>query len=324
MSDAADATARVRDGRYLFCAVAVDRDRSDGDAGAEGGDGRAAFPAEATGIEGGAVSLIVHDGVGAVVQSVDDVFDSEDPAQVRRWLLSHQEVVDEAGRAFGTPVPFRFDTVVDGGDEGVREWLRARHATLDDALSRLAGRWEYRITVTRDEEAVAARIRETDDDLRALAERVDTASEGTGYLLERRYRQRVDDRLADRRRRLADTVVDRVDPHAVAVRRADPESGAGLVGGDPDDDDDRAVAVRLSVLASEANEDRIGEELAAVAERPAHDVRYTGPWPPYTFAPQVVPEQEVGDDGGTVDRDGDAAADGHDREDAHDGGDPGA
>ncbi|MFC7006986.1 hypothetical protein [Halalkalicoccus salilacus] len=29
-----------------------------------------------------------------------------------------------------------------------------------------------------------------------------------------------------------------------------------------------------------------------MAERPAHEVRYTGPWPPYSYAPQI------GGDGG--------------------------
>jgi hypothetical protein len=39
------------------------------------------------------------------------------------------------------------------------------------------------------------------------------------------------------------------------------------------------------VLAHESAADAIGEELDAVAAEPGVEVRFTGPWPPYTFAP---------------------------------------
>ena len=260
------AAVEFDEGRYLYCAVEAD----DGESFA------------ADGIEGRAVSLLVRDGVGVVVQPVDAVYDSDDPTQVRRWLLDHQEVVDDAGRRFGTPLPFRFDTVLRGGDATVREWLDDRREELEAALERLSGRWEYRVGVRWDEAAVGEAIRAEDDDLRELAERVESASEGTGFLLEKQYRKRLAERLEARRRRVAGRVHEAVEPHVVESRRTG--DGPGLLS---EDDEGPATVVRLSVLAPREREGAVGEALEPFAEREAYEVDYTGPWPPYSFAPAV-------------------------------------
>jgi hypothetical protein len=270
MSDAADATPEFDEGRYVYCAVTADPGAT----------------ISVDGIEGRPVSLVVHDGIGVAVQPVGSVYDSADPTRVRRWLVSHQEVVDEVGREFGTPLPFRFDTILAGTDATVREWLDERHGEVADALDRLAGLWEYRIEVRWDEAAVGDRVREDDAELRELNDRIETASEGTSYLLEKQYRRRERELLERRRRDIEATVSDGIAAYADEVRRADADSRR--FGGERDDG--LETAVRLSVLADGAEEERIGEALESIAARPDHEVRYTGPWPPYSFAPQIGPE----------------------------------
>ncbi|MFC6726361.1 GvpL/GvpF family gas vesicle protein, partial [Halobium palmae] len=116
------------EGRYLYCIVRAGED----DSFAVGG------------IEDGETSLVVAEGVGgteadggtgiaAVVQPVSAPFDSSSPKEIQRWLLRHQGVVDDAGERFGTPLPFRFDTIMRGDDEGVRAWIREERETLEAA-----------------------------------------------------------------------------------------------------------------------------------------------------------------------------------------------
>lgn len=272
MTDATDSTdasgdLEFEEGRYLYCAVYADDDEG--------------FSAE--GIEDGTVSLLARDGIGVVAQPVDSVYDSDDMTRVRSWLLAHQQVVDEAGQRFGTPLPFRFDTIIKGDDGTVHEWLDERRGEIADALDGLAGRWEYRIEVRWDEASIRESILEEDEELQELAARTEEASEGTGYLLEKQYDQRLDERLQERRDAVAETLYERVAPHAVEIQRSGGGSGVVSTGAD----DELARVVQLSVLAPRENEEAIGEELESIVERPAHEVRYTGPWPPYSYAPQI-------------------------------------
>lgn len=277
-SDAADADAPLEfeEGRYVFCAVQADEDD--------------AFDAE--GIEGGTVSLVVEDGVAAVVQAVDSVFDSDDLTEVRGWLLDHQRVVDEAGQRFGTPIPFRFDTIVRGDDATVREWLVDRHAELDAALDRLAGRWEYRVSLRWDEAAMAEELLEEDEELRELADRAESASEGTGFLLQKQYSQRLSEQLELRRSVVEEQLYESIEPHVEELQRTGGSSG---VLADEEDAEFESVA-ELSLLADGDRETDIGDALEPFAAREAYEVEYTGPWPPYSFAPAIG----EGTDGGDV------------------------
>ena len=267
--DAGDAEASLEfeEGRYVFCAVYADAD--------------AEFSAE--GIEGHPVSLVVRDGIAAVVQPVDSVYDSDDVTQVRSWLLDHQQVVDDAGQRFGTPIPFRFDTIIRGDDATVREWLADRHAELDDALDRLAGRWEYRVRLRWDEAAVSESLLEDDEELRELAERAESASEGTGFLLEKQYNQRLSEQLERRRAAVEKQLYEAVEPHAVDVPRSG--GGSGMLSGEGDAA--LETVAELSLLASDEEEGAIGDALEPFAARDAYEVKYTGPWPPYSFAPAI-------------------------------------
>jgi hypothetical protein len=268
-ADATDAGSDLEfeEGRYLYCAVHADDDES--------------FSAE--GIEDGSASLLVRDGIGVVAQPVDSVYDSDDMSRVRSWLLAHQQVVDDAGQRFGTPLPFRFDTIIKGDDETVYEWLDERREEIADALNRLAGHWEYRIEVRWDEASIREAVLEEDEELQELATRTEEASEGTGYLLEKQYEQRLNERLQERRDAVAETLYQRVEPHAVELQRSG--GGSGVISSGTDDELDRVV--QLSVLAPRENEEAIGEELESIAGRSDHEVRYTGPWPPYSYAPQI-------------------------------------
>lgn len=263
------------EGRYLYCAVR-----------AENG---ASIPVE--GIEGGEVRIVEHEGIGAVVQPVDAMFDSDDLTQVKRWLLAHQRVVDAAGEAFDTPVPFRFDTVIKGDDGQVEGWIDENGAQLDEALDQLSGHWEYRIELRWDETAIREEIADDDEELVELAERIEDSSEGTGYLIEKQYDQRLAERLQARRDEVAGELYDGIDEHAAAVETAGGGSTLLDASGTGGADDGLETVVELSVLAPEESEGPIGDVLERFLEREGFDVNYTGPWPPYSHAPSIGGEK---------------------------------
>lgn len=275
MSQNSSTSLDFEEGRYLYCAIRI--------------EGNPSLSVE--GIEEGTVGIIDHDGIGAVVQPVEEMFDSDDLTKVRRWLLSHQRVVDAAGEHFDTPVPFRFDTVIKGDDDQVRGWIEDNSGELTEALDSLSGRWEYRIELRWDESAVRTEIEDDDEELADLGSRIDESSEGTGYLLEKQYEQRLSERLQGWRDDLAGSLYGRVAEHAAAIETVG--SNTTLLGaeGAGETDDEFETVVQLSVLAPASSEGAVGDILEEFVEREGFDVRYTGPWPPYSHAPTIGGEE---------------------------------
>nr|WP_243637891.1 GvpL/GvpF family gas vesicle protein [Natrarchaeobius chitinivorans] len=280
------------DGRYLYCLVRAN----------EG----ATF--ETTGVDGEPVSIVVENGVGVVVHSCDGLYDTADLAQIRRWLVRHQTVVDEAGERFGTPVPFQFDTILRGGDDALREWLREESETVARAVSALADHWEYRVEVVETDPVADETLVERDDRLQELEAKIDDAGEGTAYLLETQFDRRLEERRASRRESIAGDLERRLDEVAREVHALErsktatlsdevtSESGGSATNRDDDAGDDRAsegtrrpdeTVARLTLLAHEDDEAAIGSILDDVAATDGLEVRFTGPWPPYTFAPEL-------------------------------------
>ena len=263
------------EGRYVYCVVRADEGAT----------------LETTGIEDEPVSVVTAAGVGAVVHETDEVYDSADLGRIRWWVVRHQSVVDEATEAFGTPLPFQFDTIVRGDDEAVREWLREERERLTTALDSLAGHREYRIEVVRTEPIADERLAADDARLADLAERLDDADEGAAFLLEKQYDRRVTELRRDRREALTADLRERLAAYAREVHELERTPGVSLEGigggesGDEADESEREPICRLTLLAHTDRESELGRVLDDVAAEPGLEVRFTGPWPPYTFAP---------------------------------------
>ncbi|WP_293032464.1 gas vesicle protein GvpL [Natronococcus sp.] len=274
----ADEIPEIDEGRYLYCLVRADEDAA----------------IELTGIDDEPVSIVVEDGIGAVVHACEGIYDSADLAQVRRWLVRHQTVIDEASERFGTPIPFQFDTILRGDDERVREWIDDEKETLERALSELADHWEYRVEVVEVDPVDDETLIERDDRLRELRAKIDDSEEGTAFLLEKKLDQRLAAVRANRRESATDDLEERLAAEAREVHSLERSPSASLSDEVADEDDGEGETLcRLTLLAHEDDEGAIGSILDDVAATDGLEVRFTGPWPPYTFAPELGNGEET-------------------------------
>lgn len=261
------------EGRYLYCVVSTGDDSD--------------FSRSVPGIEDGEPYLIEHDGVGVVVQSCESPYESTDMETVKQWLMQHQAVIDDAADVYGTPLPFRFDTILKGGDEQVQDWLAEASGILTRELENLAGQWEYRIELVWDRTAFEYNVSRKDDRLSELREQRQQASEGTSFLIDKQYDKRLQELIETRQREETETVLDQLRTTATEVREVDRKTSFL--------DDERTTAGDQSrhsfaVLAPGEREDEIGDVLENLASDPAVQIRFTGPWPPYSFSPALEGE----------------------------------
>ncbi|MBV0926051.1 GvpL/GvpF family gas vesicle protein [Halomicroarcula limicola] len=269
---AADETAGD-EGRYLYCVVDV----------ADADDVETGTTLDAEGVDGEEPYLAVQNGLAALVQRRATPYDSDDETTVKRWLLQHQGVVDAAHERFGTPLPVRFDTILQGDDDGIAAWLDRQREDLQPALDRFAGRSEYRIELTCDADAFGAGVTEGDDRLDELQDESDEADSGTAFLKSKQVDQRERSLVAEEWNETAASLRESLDDHAAEIRNID----RNVTSLDEDDRDDADFETAFSVLADEEAAGAIGDQLDEIAARPGVEVRYTGPWPPYTFAPTL-------------------------------------
>lgn len=258
-------------GRYLYCVVQIPESES--------------IELSSNGVDGESVYVLTAEDIGVVVHECNTLYDTADVDVVRKWLLEHQNVIDTAGERFGTPIPFQFDTILQGDDERVRTWLESERDTFVSQFDILDGCWEYRIDVRRNEATVEEEL--TDDEtLAELDDRMADSSSGTTHLLKKQYEQRLTTLKRRRRAERTAALTDQLDTIVRDLRDLGRKQ-APLDVGTEDSDEELTREARLAVLARKENEGEVGDLLDDVAAEPGVEIRFTGPWPPYTFAPTI-------------------------------------
>jgi hypothetical protein len=270
---AADNEQPVQQGRYLYCVV--DTATSDTEM------------LSTTGVNENPVYVIETDGIGAVVHDCETVYETDDLDQVKQWVVTHQQVVDAASDVFGTPLPMRFDTVLEGGDASIEDWLAERYENIRDDLHSFAGMWEYRITLLWDPSSFEDQIAEQDDRLQELQQRQQRAGAGKRFLLEKQYDKRIQQLKQDQRTDLAEQLMEMVTP---VVNTLDEQESRPTFSDETHSSAAQEQILRVAVLADEDNETALGDRLDTIVEQDGIKIRFTGPWPPYTFAPDIGAE----------------------------------
>jgi len=261
----------VTDGRYLYCIV----DASDVEVSR----------LSVTGLDDAAVSLTTRDEIAVASHATDQLYDTDDIAQLRRWLVAHQAVIDEVGSAFGTPLPFQFDVILQGGDEAVIQWVEANEQRIRTALDEFRGSWEYRVHLKWDRSDVESVAQEEDDRLQEISQQRDETGEGTQFLLDTQYEERLTEVLETKKTAMRERLIDSIDDTA---RRVTHHTAVPSLEGLDGLDDDTEWVARIAVLADESDETELGAHLDEIAVHPGVAIEFTGPWPPYSFAPDFV------------------------------------
>ena len=125
----------------------------------------------------------------------------------------------------------------------------------------------------------------TDAERSSSDQRLDRSGTGTQCLREKKYDQRLRELVRQRETALKEMLVDRLSADAREVTERPVQSDAAASLGLELDSD--AIG-QVALLAPSTAESALGSTLDDIADTPGVDVRFTGPWPPYTFAPEIT------------------------------------
>lgn len=229
-----------------------------------------------SGIDGAPLTLVSAGDVAAVAHRHPGAPYGDEDGEVRRRVLEHNAVVDRLWQADRAILPMTFDVIVAGTAEASAErrlegWLRSSADAIRGGLRAVEGRAELHVDLALDAGAAADR----DSDVQALRSRIALERPGVARLL----RKRLEGLERDAADRAADAIYPQVrarlarwSADLVENLRAKPGEGQVLV-------------LSAALLVRESEVERVGDELAALAEGwPALRIRFLGPWPPYSFA----------------------------------------
>lgn len=249
-------------GRYLYCIVPESQNVQMGPVG----------------LEDSHVYSISHKDLSVFVHNCDaKPYDSKNQDEVAKWVLIHEKVIEKAMEEFGTVLPFRFNTIIQAEDEQkvnqqVVNWLKDDHNPLKEKLERLKGKAEYGVQISWDVEVISSEITREEKEFQSLAKEIDKMPEGLAYM----NRQKLQNLLKKRLEKEADVYFKRF---FSAIKRCVEDVKIEKAKREPEP---KQMIMNLSCLASDGAK-TLSKELENMDKLDGFFVRFTGPWPPYSF-----------------------------------------
>jgi len=257
-----EAVAKV-EGRYLYCV-------------ADSGEKVSLGP---IGINGQEVYAVPYEDVCAVVHDCPaEPYQSTDAEVIKGWVIAHQRVVDKAWEKWGTVLPLGFDTIIreqggSGPQQNVENWLAADYQTIKRKLEAVRGKAEYGVQVFWEPQVIARSIAQMSREISSLEEEIKSKPRGLAYM----YRQKLENAVKREMEAKADQCFrdfySRIKKHVCDLKLEKTKRA----------DDDRQMIMNLSCLVDGDKSTHLGEELEGIGQMEGFSVRFTGPWPPYSF-----------------------------------------
>ena len=248
-------------GRYLYCIV---------NSGEETDFGQ-------MGIEDNLVYTVASNDIGAVVHRCDvRPYKTEDKEKAAEWILAHQYVIDLATKEFDTVIPLTFDTIFRGGDETVKKWLSEEHHQLKALLAKLEGKAEYGVQIFLENDFINQMMEESEE-IRRLKGGLENKNSGTAYLLKKKLEKRKQFEKEASINKYAKELCGQIKK---LVDELELESTNTQV---PEKWQGKQMILNLACLAHKDKIQSLGNMLGEVNKREGFAVRFTGPWPPYSF-----------------------------------------
>ena len=253
----------AEEGKYLYCVA---------DAGERVSLGR-------IGIEEQEVYTIPYRDIGAVVHHCPaQPYRSDDQEVVKAWVMTHQEVVDAAWERWGTVLPLSFDTLIrkeleKSAEQNVKDWLKQEYERFKSKIEKVRDKAEYGVQVFWNPKLVAQNLIRTTPEIRNLDEEIKTKPKGLAYI----YRQKLENLVKREIESKADECFKdfygRIRKHTDDIR-VEKTKKAEL---------SLSMIMNLSCLVYRDRYSKLGEELDKINRMEGFSVRFSGPWPPYSF-----------------------------------------
>ncbi|MBU4502841.1 MAG: GvpL/GvpF family gas vesicle protein [Nanoarchaeota archaeon] len=245
---------RKEQGRYVYCVADSNKQLNFGKIG----------------IESNEVYTIPCQGISAIVHDCKaEPYKSDDKEKVKGWIKAHQNVIDIAIEKLGTVIPLSFDVIIKGDNNKVLDWLKAENEILKKKIEKIKGKQEFGIQILWDKELIGKKIAETNEEIKKLRTEMEESSRGRAYF----YKEKIEQILKREMEKEADKIFKEF--YNKIKKYADDIKVEKIK--------DKDMLMNLSCLVFKDKVKELGAELDKINKTEGFSVKFTGPWPPYSF-----------------------------------------
>jgi hypothetical protein len=235
--------------------------------------------------DGKKVTLIAEADIAAVVSEVplnrfgEGQFEEnlKDPVWAAERVMRHQKLTEFLATKAAV-VPLRFG-VMYSTPERIRAMLKARVVALGSVLERLHDKEEWALNVLVDRKKLQEQMAELSPRLAEMQKRVQGASPGRAYLLEKKLDSLRAGESKTESKRVVSTMRSALEPESAAIKE--------LPVRDVEAKQNPSVVGKLTFLIDRSRVKtfrRAAEKLARQYRPYGFSLELTGPWPPYNFS----------------------------------------
>lgn len=243
-------------GYYLYCVAGTDETASLG----------------TIGLDATLVTTIPFQNIAVVVHQVTTLPSFETEKKSLAWLQSHQSVVETVWERYRTILPFAFGTLIRGDQNNLQEWMKKEHERLSKGLSKVRGKAEFGVQIFWHPEQTLLKLLISNRELRDLKRKSEDEKPGTAYLYRSRFEKALKEELERQATLLFHTFFGQLKKAVAEI----------VVGKIKNEKGKEQMLLNVSCLADKEQEKKLGDLLEEINQG-GHSVRFTGPWPPYSF-----------------------------------------
>lgn len=253
------------EGRYLYCVA--------------NSGGRISFGE--IGLNDNEVYTVPHKDICAVVHKCPaEPYDSNEEEEIKEWVKTHQGVLDRIMKdsRFSSLVPAGFDTIIRSkGDhsasENLRRWLEKDHDSLLQQLEKVKNMEEYGVRVIYEPGWLENNVSKDSEEFRSLQKKIDSKDEGAAYLYREKLTQLTKDKIEKKKEKLISEFCELVEPTVAELKREEVTER----------ESDKKILMNLSCLVAQGEYEELGSVLEKIDSREGFNVKFTGPWAPFSF-----------------------------------------
>ena len=250
-------TEKGKEGIYLYCLINKGVKENFGNIG----------------IKDNEVYIIPFKDIAAVVHKHSPQTSTLEPQTSEEAIvelaISHQHIIDMATEKFGTVIPFNPNTIIEGKEEKVVEWLKRDYIKIKNTLKEVTGKAEFEIQVFMARDVLINMLKEESEEFKRLKEL--KIKPGKEYILGQRILREEVERKVDS---VCKSFYAQISKCAdkIQINKTD-----GVLM------QEKQPIMNLSCLIHEDKVEELKKVLKKIDDSEGFDTRLSGPWQPYNF-----------------------------------------
>lgn len=202
----------------------------------------------------------------------------EDTDKIIESAMRHHQVVEDAWKTFGTLIPLRFGSIIQGEDktkaiQNVKEWLEGIYDHILKRFEDLKDKAEYGIQIFWANDGLMKKVARDHAQIKHMERKIASVPKEVAYIYKDRQKSLLQRYIAKEIVHASRSLLDRVRPHLNDFQIEQITVG----------ETDKRMLLNISCLLSDEQISILRQTLEKIQTEEGYMPYLSGPWPPYSF-----------------------------------------